>query len=169
MFWISASAYLWAIEEPKWTQGKVFGAYNWDLRSIIIFWVNIAGGVWNLVLLMGTLNFTIVGSVCLWYFSTNRTQGSKSWETLGILWKYHLGTVIFGSLLICLFWPISVVLGLIMSVIQGGDDKKDESTNFIVKFFTCCIGCVEGCLNFINKQAYAEVMLKGKFFLSENK
>lgn len=161
MFWISASAYLFSIEEPKWTPGKVFGDYNWDLRGVIIFCINIAGGLWNLVLLMGMLNFTIVGSVCLWYFSTNRQSGSRPWEAVGILFKYHLGTLVLGSLLICLFWPVQVVLNLMMSVLRDTDDAKDESTNCIVKFFTCCIDCVEGCLNFINKQAYAETMLKG--------
>jgi solute carrier family 44 protein 1 (choline transporter-like protein) len=161
IFWISASAYLFAIEEPKWTPGKVFGDYNWDLRTVIIFWVNIAGGLWNLVLLMGMLNFTIVGSACLWYFSANRQLGSKCWEAVGILFKYHLGTIVFGSLLICLFWPVQVVLNLIMSVLRDTDDAKDESKNCIMKFFNCCIGCIEGCLNFINKQAYAETMLKG--------
>jgi solute carrier family 44 protein 1 (choline transporter-like protein) len=164
MFWISASAYLFSIEEPKWKPGKVFGDYNWDLRAVIIFWINIAGGLWNLVLLMGMLNFTIVGSVCLWYFSANRQSGSRSWEAVGILFKYHLGTLLFGSLLICLFWPVQVVLNLIMSVLRDTDDAKDESTNCIVKFFTCCIDCIEGCLNFINKQAYAETMLKGNQF-----
>lgn len=50
---------------------------------------------------MASCQFIIMGAVCFWFFNKDKKDGALG-KSIGILLKYHLGTVAFGSLLIAI-------------------------------------------------------------------
>lgn len=141
---MSSSAYIFSQNKSNWTKGKVYGTYNWDTETICYLIFNIFGLVWNISIIIGSLNFVICSSVCYWYFTPNRTKGNRVWTSLGILLEFHLGTICLGSLLIVITWVVQVLLNMVMSIFRGSEDNRNQVQNCIAKCCSCCVECIEG-------------------------
>jgi len=61
-------------------------------------WTHLFALLWNCAFFMASCQFIIMGAVCFWFFKKDGALG----KSIGILLKYHLGTVAFGSLLIAI-------------------------------------------------------------------
>lgn len=57
-----------------------------------------------------------------------------------------------------------MILNLINSVLHTPTDRVDQNsaTGAIQKCCNCCTECIDGFLNFINKECFAQVYLKGQ-------
>lgn len=102
LFWVGFSivstSYVFAQAQPKWKKGRVFGSYDEDLFDFIAFCCYLFGNYWIFLVIIGSLNFVISGSVVEWYFKKNRGRGTNSFEVFCTMITFYFGTVCFGSL-----------------------------------------------------------------------
>ena len=91
------------------------GSIEWTLWTNITFWINFIFGYWNYAILLGTLNFIIACTTVLWYFSDFRDDsGFTTFKAFNWCFGYHIGTVMFGSLLIALCWVVQTILTMVV-------------------------------------------------------
>lgn len=76
-------------------------------------------------------------------------------------YRYHLGTIAFGSLII-------TICRLIRLALEYIDAKVKNYDNFLTRAIMCCckcfFACLESFLRFINKNAYIMCAIHGKGF-----
>ncbi|BFZ05594.1 hypothetical protein BsWGS_08633 [Bradybaena similaris] len=129
--------------------------------------------VYNLFMLFWLVNFvaalghlTLSGAFSSWYWAFDKHKDVPALPLLGAFgrcFRYHLGTLAFGSLLIA-------IVQLIRACLEYLDHKMKGSQNPVAKFFIkclkCCFWCLEKILKFICKNAYIMVALSGRNFCS---
>ena len=78
-----------------------------------MIWFMTFGIFWIVAFLMAANEFSVIVSTCTWYFSRkdipdddgipgDSDVGKGLWWT----WRYHTGTIAFGSLLIAIVWTV---------------------------------------------------------------
>lgn len=77
------------------------------------------------------------------------------------IFRYHLGTVAFGALIIAIVRVIRVILEYIDHKVKKFDNPL---TRCILCFCKCFFWCLENFLKFINKNAYIMCAVHGKNF-----
>lgn len=108
--------------------------------------------LWYLIISIACFDF-IVTSICvIWYFNQNNPNSKPIKEGIVRCFRYHLGTVVFGSLLIGFFGWIRSFLELFLVV------DKDKNKNWFTKimFYSCCC-CImisEVFFLFVDKAIY---------------
>jgi hypothetical protein len=97
-----------------------------------------------------------------WYFARdpnvdNPSPLCQSWRKVC---KYHLGSICFGSFIVALVRFIRYCLLMVK--------KNMKQTNKFVKMIWCvieyCLKCLERFLDFISKNAYIQIMIRGSSF-----
>ncbi|XP_036368257.1 choline transporter-like protein 1 isoform X2 [Octopus sinensis] len=130
-------------------------------------WYHIFGIFWIINFITSSRDFVISSSVAIWYFTRNRAT-LKHPVVLSIirLTRYHLGSVLFGSLLIA----SASMFRLIMEVI---DSRSKSRTNAVISFLTkclrCCLWLYEKSIKFISKNAYTEMAIYGHNYCTSAK
>ena len=71
-----------------------------------------------------------------------------------MLYRFHAGSIAFGSLLIALVQIARVILGYIQKKLKG---KTGRIAKALLCMLQCCLWCFEKILRYINRQAYIEV------------
>ena len=92
----------------------------------------------------------IAGSVAQWYFTRDKKQipfftvGKSLWRCF----RYHLGSLAFGSLILAIVYFIRIVLVYIERQVKG---SKNKVAQFLLKCLQCCFACLARFLSFLNK------------------
>ncbi|CAG5126557.1 unnamed protein product, partial [Candidula unifasciata] len=127
--------------------------------------------IFNLFMLFWLVNFvsalgqlTLSGAFSSWYWAFVKPKDIPALPLLRAFWwcfRYHLGSLAFGSLLIA-------IVQLIRTFLEYLDHKLKGSENPVAKFFLkclkCCFWCLEKILKFICKNAYIMIAVSGKSF-----
>ena len=101
--WIVSALYVYSVGEPyprpeyefltdiKWEDNT---RYIMFYQVFMLFWIN--------AFIMGTCQFIIAASACIWYFEVNSDTGGKGSVGRGMWWaiRYHLGSIAFGAFII---------------------------------------------------------------------
>ncbi|XP_076436398.1 choline transporter-like protein 2 [Babylonia areolata] len=121
----------------------------------------------NFVVALGQM--TLAGAFASYYWAFDKDNDIPSLpllSSLGRCFRYHLGSLAFGSLLIAL-------VQLVRSFLEYLDRKLKSSENkvakFILKCLKCCFWCLEKILKFINKNAYIMIAIYGRSFCTATK
>lgn len=69
--------------------------------------------------------------------------------------RYHLGSCIFGSLLVAIVQILRVILQAVHNTVKQGEGNMFKSN--LAKICGCCLAVFEKFLAFINRNAYIEV------------
>lgn len=89
-----------------------------------------------------------------------------AFTTILTIYRYHLGTLAFGSLIITICRIIRVILEYI-------DHKLKKYDNPVTRAIMCCLKCFFWCLEkflrFINRNAYIMCAIHGKNFCASAK
>ena len=75
--------------------------------------------------------------------------------------RYHLGTVMFGGLIVAIVQFIRAVLAYLQKKLEG---DNNPAMKVFLCILQCCFWCMEKILKFINKQAYIQCAMKGTNF-----
>lgn len=132
--------------------------------------------IYNLFMLFWMVNFCIAlgemalaGAFASYYWAFEKPRDIPTFPLLSSVWRcfrYHLGTLAFGSLIIAIIQIIRVLLEYV-------DHKLKESENpvakFLMKCLKCCFWCLEKFIRFLNKNAYIMCAIHGKNFCSSAK
>lgn len=143
-----------------------------DTSMRILFAYHFFGFLWTNQLIQAISMTTMAGAVCKYYWARDKT--SEEMGRFPILtsfkncFRYHLGSLIFGSFIIAVVQFIRAVLMYI-----DKQTKKMQDTNLVMKVVMkamhCCLWCLEKCIKFISKNAYIMIAMKGKSFCSSTK
>uniref|UniRef100_A0A4D5RA77 Choline transporter-like protein n=1 Tax=Scolopendra viridis TaxID=118503 RepID=A0A4D5RA77_SCOVI len=125
---------------------------------------NLFGLFWGLFFVTGLGEMVLAGAFATWYWAFDKRNVPTFVITASFCrtFRYHLGSLAFGSLLIAIVRMIRVLLEYI-------DRKlKEYSDNTISKALMCCLKCCFWCLEkfikFINRNAYIMIAIYGKNF-----
>lgn len=105
----------------------------------------------------------LAATFATWYWTFRKANLPFFTLTIGIArtFRYHLGTVAFGSLIIAICRMIRVTLEFIHQKLK----KYDNSfTKAILCCLKCFFWCLEKFLQFINKNTYIMCAIHGKNF-----
>jgi len=143
---------VYACYEPRYNLDYVF-AYEF----FSLLWVN------AFVIAVGQM--AIAGAVGVWYFTPNTEKSSVGTGpfTTG-LWncfRYHLGTLAFGSFILAVVQFIKYMLKYIE---QQSKRTGNKAMEIIAKVLAYVVWCFEKCIKFLNKNAYIQTALMGTKF-----
>jgi choline transporter-like protein 2/4/5 len=130
-----------------------------------IFLYNLFGYLWINAFIIGIAQFMISAACALWYFtSTSDSNGSGSLMR-GFYWvfRYHLGSIAFGSFLIALIQFIRIIFEYYKKQIEKAN-KENPVIKVILCVTSCCLDCLERFIKFISKNAYIQMAITGKNF-----
>lgn len=136
-------------------------------ETIYIWLYSLFGYLWINAFLIGVAQFVISAAAAIWYFTcTSDTTGSGS-TIKGFYWvfRYHLGSIAFGSFLIALVQFIRIIFEYYRRQIE-----KANKNNPVIKAVLCLtsylLDCLERFIKFISKNAYIQMAITGKNFCS---
>jgi hypothetical protein len=135
----------------------------WDpaTKPIIVYYI--FGLFWVNAFLIGATQFIIAAAAVIWYFD----QGSdKKTDCVGRgiwwLWRYHLGSIALGSMIIAICQTIRVIFEYYRRKIQSAYPSK------VVKAILCMtsylLWCLEKCIKYITQNAYIQVAVTSENF-----
>jgi choline transporter-like protein 2/4/5 len=119
--------------------------------------------------------FVIASACCMWYFSHGPGEELHLpvLRSYGRAFRYHFGSLAFGSMLLSVVQFLEIIVETIKSQIEkankGGENAANKCVNCCVDCMRCCLACVERIVQFINKNAYILIALSGKNFCSSAK
>lgn len=112
---------------------------------------------------------TIASAVCSYYWSRPDASGKRNFAKYPILtglyrcFRFHFGSLCFGSLIIAIVQFIRAILAYI-----DHNTKELQQSNILIKIFMkvvqCLMWCFEKILKFISKNAYILIAMKGNSF-----
>ena len=171
--WVGCMIQVWSIGtievEDVATQSK---HVEWDSQTRYMAYYMIFGLFWIIAFMMAANEFSVIVSTCTWYFSRkdipdddgipgDSDVGKGLWWT----WRYHTGTIAFGSLLIAIVWTVRAIFEYI-----GNKVAQATGDNCAVKALLCCVRCCLDCfdrfMRFINQNAYIYCALSNESFCS---
>jgi len=138
--------------------------YVLDVRFAISFF----SFLWNNAFLIAAGQCIIAGAVGAWFFTPNAEKGKKSTTMIGVrnTFRYHLGSIAFGSLIIAIIQFIRYVMKYFE---KQAEAQKNMVMKYILKCLQCCMWCFEKCMKFLNKNAYIQIALLGTPFCTSAK
>lgn len=130
-----------------------------DVRFAYIFF----SLLWNNAFNIALGQTIIAGAVAGWYFTKNAEKGSKAviGPSVKRAFVYHTGSLAFGAFILAVVQFIKWVMYYL---------KKQQEANkneCLAKVFACLqylFWCFEKCVEFLNKNAYIQIALLGKWF-----
>eukprot|EP00428_Durinskia_dybowskii_P011728 CAMPEP_0170225016 /NCGR_PEP_ID=MMETSP0116_2-20130129/12214_1 /TAXON_ID=400756 /ORGANISM="Durinskia baltica, Strain CSIRO CS-38" /LENGTH=978 /DNA_ID=CAMNT_0010475731 /DNA_START=21 /DNA_END=2957 /DNA_ORIENTATION=+ len=131
--------------------------YNLDYRFAVSFFVFL----WNNAFLVAMGQILIAMCVAIWFFAKER---GKKWilpTAVKTIFRYHLGSVLFGSFIVAVVQFIRYCLKYLEKQAQA---QKNRVMELILKALQCCMWCFEKCIKFLNKNAYIQICLTGNNF-----
>jgi hypothetical protein len=116
-------------------------------------------------------SFIYSSTACIWYFEQGGNDKTVSKPVTRSFWRafrYHLGSLAFGSLIIAIIRMIMAVVAYIRYQLETGSSPKENKVTRIYKcllnLLLCILGCIEKCIEFINYHAFVQISLRGKNF-----
>ncbi|CAL1541152.1 unnamed protein product [Lymnaea stagnalis] len=151
--------------------GEVCGFFKYGKGDYTIYLQ-----IYNLFMLFWLVNFvaalgqlTLSGAFASYYWAFNKPKDIPAFPLLGAFWRcfrYHLGSLAFGSLLIAIVQIIRAFLEYLDSKLKGSENPVAQ---FFLKCLKCCFWCLEKFLRFLCKNAFIMMSVYGKNFCSSAK
>ncbi|XP_050737669.1 choline transporter-like protein 1 isoform X2 [Eriocheir sinensis] len=160
LVWVSAWALIATAGEPKKEGDGVVFILSPFIKHMR--WYHLFALLWVTQFILASQDVIIAGSVAQWYFT--RDKKMLGWPILTAtkrLYRYHLGSVAFGSLLIAIVKFIRIIFKYFEKRLQG---TNNEFCTFCLKCCQCCLWCFEKFLKFLSRNAYIEIAIYGYSF-----
>lgn len=129
-----------------------------------MIWYHLTGFIWAYMFMMGISTVTIAGAVGEFYWLADKNSRVGRLPILRSLYRafrYHLGSIAIGSLLITIVEVIRIMLYQLQRQVAK---SKIPALQYLVAAAQCCMKCVEVILKFVNRNAYIYIAIKGKSF-----
>ncbi|XP_070177370.1 choline transporter-like protein 2 isoform X2 [Littorina saxatilis] len=125
---------------------------------------NLFMGFWLMNFVIGLGQMTLAGAFASYYWAFDKSRDIPTFPILSSFYRcfrYHLGSLAFGSLLIAIVQIIRVALEYLDAKLKG---SENPAAKFFLKCLKCCFWCLEKFIRFITKNAYIMVAIYGKNF-----
>jgi len=140
--------------------------FSWNSSYKSSFSANFFHLLWNIQFMVYFTFMVIAGAVAAWYFTPftnpsggyskprNSKDGSLSnhplLDSLLIVLRYHLGSIAFAAAIVAVVEFVRWFLRYIEKHTKGVENKCKKCMFCLVD---CCLGCLECCLDKVNKNA----------------
>lgn len=165
--WVVCALYVFSVGEPEAREDpwSFMTHIKWSDTTRYVFWYQIFGLFWIAAFINGMCQFIIAASSCIWYFTVNTdTQGKGTVGTaFGWGFRYHMGSVAFGSFCIAVVQTIRVLFEWYRRMIAKAS-KDNKCIKALICITSYCLYLLEKCVKFISKNAYIQVALTNDFF-----
>jgi solute carrier family 44 (choline transporter-like protein), member 2/4/5 len=130
--------------------------------------INVVGFFWLVFFISAFAEMVLAGTFARWYWTLNKDD-VPFFTLTGSLYRtfrFHVGTLAFGSLII-------TICRIIRLLLEYVDHKLKKYDNELTKAIMCCCRCfcwcLENFLRFMNRNAYIMCAIHGKHFLGSAK
>jgi len=171
IYWVVVAVYIYSTGTVVKNQTTFIASIQWDNNTRYAFWYHLFGLFYVSAFLSGVTQFVIACTGCFWYFeqqldgndnpNINRTKVLSSFYRV---FRYHLGSIALGSLILAIIQFINFILSYIKS--QMGDDNSSRLIKCLIDCVQCCLDCCERFIEFINRHAYIQMAITGENFCS---
>ena len=165
-YWVIISVYLYSTGEVQ--DSKVFANVQWDNKTRYAWWFHLFALFYINEFLKALAQFVYGSSACIWYFSHDKGTDEKPVKTsFKRAFRYHLGSLAFGSLIVAIIRFIMFFLEYVKKKVDktiGKKTKQGKIYRCIICCCQCCMNCIARTMEFINKHAYIQIALKGENF-----
>lgn len=145
--------------DPTLYQGSVLFVKSSLIANLR--WYHLFALLWITQFLVACQHVTIAGAISQWYFTRNKNQlGWPILTSMKRMYRYHLGSIALGSLIIALVKLVRIVLKYVEKRIGG----QSQACSWALKCCQCCLWCFEKFLKFLSKNAYIEIAIYGYGF-----
>ncbi|XP_044728257.1 choline transporter-like 2 [Chrysoperla carnea] len=129
---------------------------------------NIVVFIWAMFFVSALGEMILAGTFASWFWTFNKhnVPSCTLFKSIYRTFRYHLGTIAFGSLVITICRIIRLILEYIDQKLKKWDNVV---TKAIIKMFKCCFWCFEKFIRFINQNAYIVCAIYGTNFCSSAK
>eukprot|EP00054_Salpingoeca_dolichothecata_P014314 m.80628 g.80628 ORF g.80628 m.80628 type:complete len:645 (+) comp20931_c1_seq1:81-2015(+) len=135
--------------------------YESNKELVYMQWYHIFGFLWTIQFVLAYQECAIAGAVAAWYFSRDKNLHLPIWASVYRVFRYHLGSIAFGSFIIAVVQLIRLILAYIQRKLKG---KTGRIVDYALKCLQCCLWCFEKFLKFLNRNAYIEIAIYGYSF-----
>jgi len=110
--------------------------------------------------------FVLASSACIWYWEHLLPDGPQKpvRNSFYRAWRYHLGSLAFGSLIIAIIRFCMAILEYVKQKVDKVGPTKSKIYKCLMTCCQCCLNCMARLVEFINRHAYIQIALKGDNF-----
>jgi len=157
--------YLFSSGDPVQKSGYPIGGYTYSKAQKQMIIYDIFGILWGNAFVAAAAQFMIASCTCIWYFSQpdEKPHGAVR-RSFRRLWRYHLGSIAFGSFILAVIQMIRLILAYIQKQAEANKASENKVVKFMLKCAQCYLACFERCIKFLNRNAYIQIALTGKSF-----
>jgi choline transporter-like protein 2/4/5 len=114
-FWICGMIMIYSMGTVTNIPGEPYGKILWDPNTKIFLGIFIFSGLWKNAFLMALTQFILASTCCIWYFSHGPGQSLHRPISKSVYraFRYHLGSLAFGSFILALVQFIRLVLAYV--------------------------------------------------------
>eukprot|EP00090_Calanus_glacialis_P041007 TRINITY_DN7188_c0_g1_i2.p1 TRINITY_DN7188_c0_g1~~TRINITY_DN7188_c0_g1_i2.p1 ORF type:complete len:720 (-),score=98.82 TRINITY_DN7188_c0_g1_i2:192-2351(-) len=154
------------------TDGKtpmcVFHKFGPALSDSWLQIYNFFGLFWLLFFVEALGEMVMAGAFAGWYWTMDKDGDLENvgiFQSLKRTFRYHLGTLAFGSLILSFVRMLRVILEYVEGKLKEyGEDNP--AVKCITCFCKCCLYCLEKFIRFLNRNAYIMTAVYGHSFCS---
>jgi len=163
VYFIYIGAYLGTAGTPTYNADGTFAGYVSDKVLLYMMLYHLFGGYWTLNFLHAIGECVIAGAVGSWYWTHDKhdVPSSPVLRSTRYTFRYHLGSLLFGALILSIVQFIRFLLHRFEQAVKG---KENAMSKFFLKCADCLLACFERFIKFININAYIMVAIYGYSF-----
>lgn len=169
LFWVYWLAVLLSLGTAGDAQVISRGQVEYKIRFGIryMWWYHLVGLIWTSEFILACQQMTVAGAVVTCFFNRNGSKPSHPvLSSISVLFSYHLGTVVKGSLLITIMRIPRIILLSMYNILKN---KENACARCMFKCCFCCFWCLERCLRYLNQTAYTATVINGTNFCTSSK
>lgn len=148
----------------------VFHRYGSHTLHLVLQWYNLFAALWAAAFVSAASDLILAGAVAAWYWTFKKTELPPNLlgSSIKRSFRYHLGTVAFGSLLLALIQFLRVVVEYLNDRISNLE-SQNKILHGIVIFLRGCFFFLEKLIKYLNRNAYIMTAMVGSSFCTASK
>uniref|UniRef100_A0A8C6VAM6 Choline transporter-like protein n=1 Tax=Naja naja TaxID=35670 RepID=A0A8C6VAM6_NAJNA len=170
LFWVYWVAVLLSLGTAGSAQVISGGQVKYKIRFGIryMWWYHLLGLIWTSEFILACQQMTVAGTIVTCFFNRNKIKLSSHpiLCSISVLFCYHLGTVVKGSLIIPIMRVPRIILLSVYNILKN---KENMCARCIFKCCFCSFWCLERFLGYLNQNAYAATIINGTNFCTSAK
>jgi Pyruvate/2-oxoacid:ferredoxin oxidoreductase delta subunit len=134
--------------------------------TVVIVVYFLLGVLWTVQSVKNIGWTSMSGSVSHWFFFRDDPSDKTRFplmRALGQVFRYHLGSIFFGSFIIAIIQLIRIMLMAVERMTKDWQDKNPV-LKLGFKCFQCCLWCLEKTIKFITNYCFIYVAMQGSGF-----
>eukprot|EP01017_Pseudomicrothorax_dubius_P022500 TRINITY_DN24371_c0_g1_i1.p1 TRINITY_DN24371_c0_g1~~TRINITY_DN24371_c0_g1_i1.p1 ORF type:complete len:655 (+),score=109.81 TRINITY_DN24371_c0_g1_i1:198-2162(+) len=167
-YWIVIFVNLYAVGDFHVKGTNALASVKWDTTTRNAVYYHSFGFLWGLGFLIALTQFILASTTAIWYYAQGQDgQGAHRPVSRSFYraFRYHLGSIAFGSLILAIVQAIKLILAYISAKAkETGMTKNNKFVEYAIAAMNCLVNCFERFIQYLNKNAYIQIAIRGTTF-----